>query len=318
MPAKKVVRQTTNDVVRQATPPERPEAESNRYYAWQHLRTPQPPPEDEWVGELARTVITLRTSGLLSDVAAKYDQVTRLIERHAAEDATETALLAALLVIRTLRDKLQLDEGRIIGAARTKGVTWARVATALEMRTRQSAERRYLQLRTDLDDAYGDSLSQADRVEYYRSQRDRRAEARWAEQHQDEIVALARRLLAVPDLQQRADRSTNAARANHWAAEFAGRAGTPLPPLFRTPWPALLAQGLKDSTAMASPTTVKQRQVHMLFGLIGHAVDRDYIDLSDYEDIVRDIRQLYRDAGPAAPRVRYEYRPGWSEGCSSC
>ncbi|WP_405409044.1 hypothetical protein [Streptomyces decoyicus] len=46
--------------------------------------------------------------------------------------------------------------------------------------------------------------------------------------------------------------------------------------------------------------------MHMLFGLIGHAVDPGY---ADYDDIVRDIRQLYRDAGPAAPRVRYERRP---------
>lgn len=260
-------------------------------------------------GELARTVTTLRTSGLLSDVAAKYDHVTRLIERHAADEATETDLLAALLVLRTLRDKLQLDEGRIIGAVRAKKVTWARVATALEMRTRQSAERRYLQLRTDLDDSYGDSLNQADRVDYYRSQRDRRAEALWADRHQDEIVALAARLLAVPDLQQRADRSANAASANARAAELAEKAGTPLPAPVRMPWPGLLAECLRDRTDAASPTPAEQKRMHMLFGLIGHAVDPSYIDLSDHDDIVRDIRQLYRDAGPAAPRVRYERRP---------
>ncbi|MGA5565315.1 hypothetical protein ACPCUV_29680 [Streptomyces platensis] len=54
----------------------------------------------------------------------------------------------------------------------------------------------------------------------------------------------------------------------------------------------------------------------MLFGLIGHAVDPNYIDLSDHDDIIRDIRQLYRDAGPAAPRVRYEHR--WSAVCPNC
>lgn len=312
MPKEKVVRQTTNSVVRQTTSSEHPAAECSRHYAWEHLRTPQPLQEDEWAGELARAVTTLRTSGLLSEIADKYDLVIRLIERQAADEVTETDLLAALLVIRTLRGKLQLDEGRIIGAARTKGVTWTRVATALEMRTRQSAERRYLQLRTDLDDTYGDSLSQADRVDYYRSQRDRRAEARWADQHQDEIVALARRLLAIPDLQQRADRSTNAASATVRAAELAARAGTSLPAPVRMPWPGLLAECVKDSTDAAWPAAAKRKQMHMLFGLIGHAVDPNYIDLSDHGDIVRDIRQLYRDAGPAAPRVEHR------SSCSAC
>ncbi|MGX1762206.1 hypothetical protein ACWIG5_35785 [Streptomyces lydicus] len=78
------------------------------------------------------------------------------------------------------------------------------------------------------------------------------------------------------------------------------------------PWPSLLAQGLKATTTMASPTTAKQRQVHMLFGLIRHTVDPNYVDLSDHDDIVRDIRQLYRNAGPAAPRV---YEPA---GCATC
>ncbi|MEJ8653605.1 hypothetical protein WKI65_37575 [Streptomyces sp. MS1.AVA.3] len=307
MSSTKVVRETTKSVIRQTTSPGHPEAESNRHYAWQHLRTPQRPQEDEWAGELAKTVTTLRTSGLLSEVAAKYDQVTRLIERDAADEATETDLLAALLVIRTLRDKLQLDEGRIIGALRTKKVTWARVATALEMRTRQAAERRYLQLRTDLDDTYGDSLNQADRVDYYRSQRDRRAEALWADRHQDEILALARRLLAIPDLQQRADRSANAASANARAAELAAKSGKPAPEPASMPWPSLLAESLPDSTDATSPAG--QKRMHMLFGLIGHAVDPGYINLSDHDDIVRDIRQLYRDAGPAAPRVRYERSP---------
>ncbi|MFG2833239.1 hypothetical protein ACGFWI_38405 [Streptomyces sp. NPDC048434] len=130
-------------------------------------------------------------------------------------------------------------------------------------------------------------------MDYYRSQRDRGAEARWAARHQDEIVALARRLLAIPDLQQRADRSTNAASVNARAAELAERAGTPLPALVRMPWPGLLAECLKDSTDAA-----EKKQMHMLFGLIRHAVDPNYIDLSDHDDIVGDVRQLYRDAGP--------------------
>ncbi|WP_051799132.1 hypothetical protein [Streptomyces sp. NRRL S-337] len=241
-------------------------------------------------------------------MASKYDQLTRLIENAAADEATETDTLAALLVIRTLRDKLLVDEARLIGAARAKKVTWARIAIALEMRNRQSAERRYLQLRTDIDDVHGEPLSQSERVDYLRSQRDRRAELVWADQHHDEIMALARRLAAVPDLQERADRSANAASANARAAELATKAGKPAPEPACMPWPGLLAECLAAASTIAPRPG--QNRTHMLFGLIGHAVDPDYIDLSDHDGIVRDIRQLYRDAGPAAPRIRYEQR--WS------
>lgn len=82
------------------------------------------------------------------------------------------------------------------------------------------------------------------------------------------------------------------------------------------PWPGQLAEYLKDRTGAAWSTPARRNQMHMLFGLIGHAVDPNYIDLSDHDDIVRDVRQLYRDSKPRRPRVRYEHR--WSAVCPSC
>ncbi|MGG7568845.1 hypothetical protein [Streptomyces sirii] len=237
-------------------------------------------------------------------MAAKFDRLTELIERGAADDTEETDLLAALLVIRTLREKLLIDEARIIGAARTKSVTWTRLADALEMRSRQSAERRYLQIRADIDDASGEPMSQSERVEFIRSQRDRRAERLWADEHHEQIVALARQLVAVPDLQQRANRSVQAEKIATQAAE---RAGEPHSAAVDMPWPDLLTKCLAVSEDQRTRRTLQLTAgeqlglTHKLFGLIGYACHPDYVDLSDHDDLVRDIRQLYRDAGAAAP-----------------
>ncbi|PJN36648.1 hypothetical protein CG747_32485 [Streptomyces sp. CB02959] len=265
------------------------------------------------MGELAAPVNRLAPSGSLGEVAAKYDQLLQLIELDATADIEETDLLAALLVIRTLRDKLQLDEGRMLGAARRKKVTWARLATALEVRNRQSAERRYLQLRADMDEARGVPMVQSERVEFIRAQRDRRLERRWAWEHSQEIVALSRRLAAVPDLQRRADRAQRAAlRADQAARAARGRAGSPSPARGPMPWPKLLLENLAvhDKAAETELTAVQHTDViHALFGLIGNACRPNSISLPDYEDLVHDIRRLYRSAGDAAPRAPYEYLP---------
>ena len=134
------------------------------------------------------------------------------------EDLNETELLAALPVQRALRDKLQIDEPRLIAAARRENITWSRLAPALEVRSRQPAERRYLQLPQDIDSLIGHPLTQGDRVEAAHTQRNRRAEQHWALQHDAEIIAMARRLAALADLQQRADSCSKVTHANQVAA----------------------------------------------------------------------------------------------------
>ncbi|MGP4004452.1 hypothetical protein [Streptomyces sp. 8N706] len=329
-----VVLQTTKNVVRKTTPLCRREAEIHRVDAWSHLKTPQAPDPDSWMGELARIPRALEHTGTVTEIAAKYDRILELIEYDTPGDLTETDLLAALLVQRALRDKLQIDEGRLIAAARRKNITWARLAPALEVRSRQSAERRYLQLRRDLDGIVGHPLTQSDRVEAARTQRDRKAEQRWAADHSIEIVALARRLAAVPGLQQRADTCPKVTRANQVAVLHARRAGEPDPVPVRTAWPARLvevvaaeeahraAQAAMPQPAMdpgpdlmapkpAPLTSVRHSQlVHQMFSLIGYAIDSDNVDLADHHDLVLAIRQLYAEAGPNAPRAPEDYTSG--------
>ncbi|MER7048909.1 hypothetical protein ABT391_29140 [Streptomyces jumonjinensis] len=253
-------------------------------------------------------------------MATKYDHVVQLV-RYEDDDLDETSVLAALLVIRTLRDKLVLDERRLIKAARTRKVTWSRIADALELKSRQAAERRYLQLREDLDNIAGDDLTQAERVEVARAHRDRHSEYAWASRHADRITALAERLSSIPSLQQRADRSPPAGKLNERAVNSAVYEGRPTPPPVQMPWPGRLKEAVtayqshlratrtaqKDSRppqtpAPESPLTpfMLDRLLHELFGLIGNALD---IDLHDHRDITEDVKALYTEAGTAAPRA---------------
>ncbi|MFF9244842.1 hypothetical protein ACF1AY_38860, partial [Streptomyces sp. NPDC014776] len=215
---KNVIRRTTKSVVIRTTHSERPE-EFSRPAAWQLFHTQRERDPNEWVGELA--LASIREFSIsdrdLGSVAAKYDE---LIERVLYEDPDldETSVLAALLVIRTLRDKFLVDERRLIGAARTLRVPWRRIADALELKSRQAAERRYLQLRDDPDVAPGDEeMTQAERVEAARARRARRTEYTWAVAHAAQIIPLALRLEAIPDLQERADASEEARKAHQHA-----------------------------------------------------------------------------------------------------
>ncbi|WP_051106191.1 hypothetical protein [Streptomyces hokutonensis] len=267
----------------------------------------------------------------MTEVARKYDRILELIELGVIEDLSETELLAALLVQRVLRDKLQIDEPRLIAAARRKNITWSRLAPALEVRSRQSAERRYLQLRQDIDGAIGHCLTQGDRVEAARTQRNRRAEQQWAHRHDAEIAVVGRRLAALPDLQRRADSCPKVARANQVAILHARRNGESDPPPLRTPWPDKLIEtvavqaahqeaeaALRElaadpvqappNPAPAPLTPVKYaRLIHQMFSLVGYAIDSDNVDLGDHQDLVDAIRDLYDRAGPDAPRAPEDY-----------
>ncbi|MFB6790253.1 hypothetical protein ACFCWT_26730 [Streptomyces olivaceus] len=318
-----VIRQTTKRVVTKTTK-NLPSEEVNRAAAWQHLYTPPETDPDEWTGELARvnSEFSVATRELIS-VAAKYDHVVERA-RYRDPNLDETSVLAALLVIRALRDKLEADERRLIGAARDLKVTWNRIGHALEVKSRQAAERRYLQLRSELDDIAGDDLTQAERVEVARARRDRRIEYTWAAGHAAPIIGLALRLSAVSGLQQRADDSPAARTAYQRAANGAVFEGRPVPPPMPLPWPRRLQEAVQTYQAhhkadreyrtrpasggpdedirppagMLAPA-VFDRLVHDLFGLIGHALD---IELQDHADLVQDVRELYREAGPASPR----------------
>jgi hypothetical protein len=87
-------------------------------------------------------------------------------------DGDEKALtdaLAALTLLRHLREELADWEPRLIAAARAHGASWIQLAPALGVASRQAAERRYLRLRPD---DTGVATTGEQRV---RAERDRRA-----------------------------------------------------------------------------------------------------------------------------------------------
>lgn len=104
------------------------------------------------------------------------------------EGLSANQVLAALVLLRELRAELTDWEPQLIAAARELGTSWAELAPALGVASRQAAERRYLRLRpSDLDGATGDERVQAER--------DRRAGdravTRWARDNSAALRSLA-------------------------------------------------------------------------------------------------------------------------------
>ena len=103
----------------------------------------------------------------------------------------------ALELVHWLQGDLDRLEYEVITLARSMGVTWAKIAARLGLRSRQAAEQRYLRLRSV--HAKGPRSSQAGR-------RDRDAELRraqtkgqkegWALHHSSQLVVLAAAILA--------------------------------------------------------------------------------------------------------------------------
>jgi hypothetical protein len=124
--------------------------------------------------------------------------------RHAPPDSPGTVdgndparALAALALLRQLREELGTWETTLIETARDAGATWADLAAPLGVASRQAAERRYLRLRPDHHAAStGEQRVQATR--------DRRAADRavvaWAHEHGPELRRLAAQVSGLPDL----------------------------------------------------------------------------------------------------------------------
>lgn len=92
-----------------------------------------------------------------------------LVHRVRTDDTSSAAeVVAALEVLRHLRDELATWEPALITAARAAGASWVALAPALGVASRQAAERRYLRLRPS---AGGERTGEG-RV---RAERDRRA-----------------------------------------------------------------------------------------------------------------------------------------------
>lgn len=106
-------------------------------------------------------------------------------------------LLAALTVLRQLREELAAWEPQLITAARQLGVSWARLAPALGVTSRQAAERRYLRLQPS---ATGEQTGE-ERVRAERAKRaGDRAVAAWARENSSTLRQLAGQIGALDSL----------------------------------------------------------------------------------------------------------------------
>ncbi|MFE0729470.1 type III effector protein [Streptomyces antibioticus] len=104
--------------------------------------------------------------------------------------------LAALLLLREVRDQLAAWEPGLIEEARAAGANWADLARPLGVSSRQAAERRYLRVRPGGPGTTGEERVQATR--------DRRAADRtvtaWARDNAADLRRLAGQITALTDL----------------------------------------------------------------------------------------------------------------------
>lgn len=257
--------------------------------------------------------------GRLMDIARNYDRICQRAEGVLQPDATEPEILAALLAIRILREKLDHDELKLTTLARTKRITWARIAEWQELSGRQAAERRHLQLGRAYTRPDGTvPATQSERVEYARGLRSRRAERQWALNHAARIRRVAAQLAAIENLQQRVDGSREA-RIMH-AIRHGEEA--PMEEVSREPlvWPKALRECVVEDERFrrTPPPPVDddlddadwhhQQQeadiVHRLLGLIGYAANPRNIELTDLPDLADAIFDLYNDSQQAAKSRR--------------
>nr|WP_045316905.1 hypothetical protein [Lentzea aerocolonigenes] len=118
----------------------------------------------------------------------------------AASPGDATQVLAALMLLRELRDELSGWEPQLIEAARALGTSWADLAPALGVASRQAAEKRYLRVRRTEETGTKD--------ERVRAERDRRAGdkavAAWARDNAAVLRMLAARVGPHSDAVQQA------------------------------------------------------------------------------------------------------------------
>ncbi|MDX3310454.1 type III effector protein [Streptomyces sp. NPDC054884] len=131
--------------------------------------------------------------------------------------------LAALLLLREVRDRLAGWEPGLIEEAREAGASWADLAHPLGVSSRQAAERRYLRVRPGNPGSTGEQRVQATR--------DRRAADRtviaWARANAADLRRLAGQITALGDLPAAA-RTPLAELASALAADDAAALVAPL------------------------------------------------------------------------------------------
>ena len=122
--------------------------------------------------------------------------------------ASPDELLEALVRLRGLRERLAEWEPQLIEAARDAGVSWAQLAPALGVASRQAAERRYLRLNPNASDP---GLNREQRIQAARDERaGDRAVAVWARDNAADLRRLAGQVAALDGLDIQAQASVDA------------------------------------------------------------------------------------------------------------
>jgi hypothetical protein len=105
-----------------------------------------------------------------------------------AAGTRSAVLLAALVVLRHLREEIAGWEPQLIAAARADGVSWTSLAAPLGVTSRQAAERRFLRLRqSETGELTGEQRVAAERAKRAGD----RAVTRWARQNSVPLRQLA-------------------------------------------------------------------------------------------------------------------------------
>jgi len=126
--------------------------------------------------------------------------------------------LAALTQLRAVRENLAAWEPELIDAARAHGASWAQLAPALGVASRQAAERRALRLRPS---AQPDTRTGDQRVTAERDRRaGQKAAAAWARDHAADLRQLAGQLAALTDLPDPVHTALHTALATPDAADL--------------------------------------------------------------------------------------------------
>ncbi|MEV8565260.1 type III effector protein [Streptomyces sp. NPDC051322] len=131
-----------------------------------------------------------------ADEALRTARTPQAGQRPERGQASSEQALAALLLLRELREQLAGWEAGLIEAARAAGTSWADLAQPLGVASRQAAERRYLRVRPGPPGTTGEERVQATR--------DRRAADRtvtsWARDNAADLRQLAGQIIALTDL----------------------------------------------------------------------------------------------------------------------
>ncbi|MFJ8871293.1 type III effector protein [Streptomyces sp. NPDC102473] len=132
------------------------------------------------------------------------------------EQATSEQALAALRLLRELREQLARWEPGLIDAARSAGASWAELAQPLGVASRQAAERRYLRVRPGAPGATGEQRVQATRSHRAAD----RTVTTWARDNSADLRQLAGQITSLTDLPDPSTTRLTAALADNDAANL--------------------------------------------------------------------------------------------------